>query len=96
MMVIRLVVLAVLGIIAWLLLRSLVGRNMTDGRKRTVPRSGKEQQDPKVQDVLVEDPVCHTLVPKNQAIRLRKDGTTYYFCSDTCCDKFAGKARGEE
>ena len=96
MMVIRLVVLAVLGIIAWLLLRSLVSRNMTDGRKRTVPGSGKEQQDPKVQDVLVEDPVCHTLVPKNQAIRLRKDGTTYYFCSDTCCDKFAGKARGEK
>lgn len=95
-MVIRLVVLAVLGIIAWLLLRSLVGSNMTDWRKRTVTGSGKEQQDPKVQDVLVEDPVCHTLVPKNQAIRLRKDGTTYYFCSDTCCDKFAGKARGEE
>ena len=96
MIVIRLVVLAVLGCIAWLLLRSLAGRNKSDARSRTVRGAGKEQQDPKVQDVLVEDPVCHTLVPKNQAIRLRKDGTTYYFCSDACCDKFNGKEKGEE
>lgn len=96
MIVVRLVVLAVLGCIAWLLLRSMAGRKKNEVRGRGKSGTGREQQDTKVQDVLVEDPVCHTLVPKNQAIRLRKDGTTYYFCSEACCDKFAGKARGEE
>ncbi|MFZ5798709.1 MAG: YHS domain-containing protein [Desulfobulbus sp.] len=96
MMVIRFAVLAVLGAVAWLLVRSLIGRGKTAGRGRTAGGSGKMQQDSKVQDVLVEDPVCHTLVPKNQAIRLRQDGTTYYFCSEACCDKFVGKERGEQ
>lgn len=96
MIVIRLVVLAILGGIAWLLLRSMAGRKKTEMRGRAESATGKEQQDPKVQDVLVEDPVCHTLVPKNQAIRLRRDGKTYYFCSEACCDKFTGKAGGDE
>lgn len=95
MIAVRLVVLALLVFIAWLLLRNL------GGRKKTVAggsseKGNSQQQDAKVQDILVEDPVCHTLVPKNQAIRLRRDGTIHYFCSDACCDKFAGEARGEQ
>ncbi|HBI16084.1 MAG TPA: hypothetical protein DDY20_11310 [Desulfobulbaceae bacterium] len=94
--VIRLVVLAVLGGIAWLLLRSMVGRKKPAVGNKAERGEDKDQEDPKVQDVLVEDPVCHTLVPKNQAIRLRRDGITYYFCSEACCDKFTGKTKGEE
>jgi YHS domain-containing protein len=94
--VIRFVVLVVLGALAWLILRSMIVRERKEVRSRDESGAGKEQQDPKVQDVLVEDPVCHTLVPKNQAIRLRKDGTTYYFCSEACCDKFTGKEKEEK
>ncbi len=91
MLIIRLVVLAVLFYVAWLLIRGIMARSGADKRE------GKyADQESKVQDVLVEDPVCHTLVPKHQAIRLRKDEKTYYFCSDECCDKFSESARGEE
>ncbi|MHB8788633.1 MAG: YHS domain-containing protein [Desulfobulbaceae bacterium] len=93
--VIRFVVLVVLGALAWLILRSMIVRERKEVRSGE-SGAGKEQKDPKVQDVLVEDPVCHTLVPKNQAIRLRKDGTTYYFCSEACCDKFTGKEKEEK
>lgn len=96
MIVVRLVVLVFLGCIAWLLLRGMVDRKKKEVRGRAESGTGKVQQDPGVQDILVEDPVCHTLVPKNQAIRLRRDGKTYYFCSEACCDKFTGKERGEE
>jgi len=41
-----------------------------------------------VSDILVEDPVCHTLIPKKQAVHLQYDETMVYFCSETCCDKF--------
>jgi len=44
----------------------------------------------------MEDPVCHTLVPKGQAIRLRHKGKTYYFCSEKCCDTFARESGGQE
>ncbi len=92
MLIIRLVILAVLMYAAWLLIRGIMGRSGTGRRKDK--KTGR--QDPKSQDVLVEDPFCHTLVPKHQAVRLRKDGKTYYFCSDECCDKFSESARGKE
>jgi YHS domain-containing protein len=93
MFVIRFVVLAVLAYIGWLLIRGIMGWTGTDDQAAAKGRTGGNAP---AQDVLVEDPVCHTLVPKNQAIRLRKDGTTHYFCSEECCDKFSKSARGEE
>lgn len=93
MFVIRLVVLAVLAYIAWVLVRGITGKVRTN---KQAAANKKADGDSPAQDVLVEDPVCHTLVPKHQAIRLRRDGETYYFCSDECCDKFNESTRGEE
>ena len=62
----------------------------------TAKQQAKKAEDATVQDVLVEDPVCHTLIPKHQAIRLRQNGQTHYFCSDACCDKFTGKPGGKK
>lgn len=93
MNIVRLVVLGILFYIAWRLLRgmfvSITGSTQARRKKRA-------ETDTKVQDVLMEDPVCHRLIPKNQAIRCRMDGKTYYFCSDTCCDKFSETQRKEE
>ena len=90
MLVVRLVILAILLYIAWLLVRGITGRSGTGHQEK-----GAEKKAPS-QDVLVEDPVCHTLVPKHQAVRLRRDGETFYFCSDACCDKFSETERGEK
>ncbi|MGL1930951.1 MAG: hypothetical protein OCC45_04220 [Desulfotalea sp.] len=49
------------------------------------------QETEEVEDILVEDPTCHKLVPKKQAIRLRKAGKTVYFCSEECCDAYDKK-----
>ena len=49
-----------------------------------------------VQDVLVEDPVCHTYIPKGQAVQLHHDEKMYYFCSDKCCQTFLNKKGAEE
>ncbi|MCK9296641.1 MAG: YHS domain-containing protein [Desulfobulbaceae bacterium] len=63
------------------------------GKKREKPPSRPVSPgSPAVQDVLVEDPVCHTYVPQKQAIQAAKDGKIYYFCSEKCCQTFlAGK-----
>jgi len=85
----RLIILGLLLYLAWRLLR---------GRSSRGPgRNGRDQENSstEVKDVLVEDPVCHTLIPKGQAIRMRHQGKTLYFCSEKCCDTFTRES-GEE
>lgn len=84
----RLILLVLLGYLGWRLLR----RKVLQAKKA----AGDQQKacNP-AQDVLVEDPVCHILVPKHQALRLRRDGVTYYFCSEQCCDTFAAQPEKE-
>lgn len=87
----RLLILVLLLCIAWLLLRNLLIEKIRR-ELRHQEQSSREQT--AAADVLMEDPVCHTLIPKRQAVRLRQDGTTYYFCSDACCDQFTGRKEG--
>jgi len=37
---------------------------------------------------LVRDPVCGTYVPPRTALSMTSDGTTHYFCSEACRQKF--------
>jgi YHS domain-containing protein len=39
-------------------------------------------------DVLVQDPMCKTFVPRREALRTERDGTTYFFCSEGCLKRF--------
>ena len=80
--------LLIIGILLYILYRLLIGP-----RKRRVHgknRAGAAPGGP-VQDVLVEDPVCHTFIPKGQAVRLHHDKQMFYFCSDKCCETFLEK-----
>ena len=87
---VRLVILAVLFYIAWRLIGSL-------WKDRNAGTNDNRREDTaEVRDVLVEDPVCHTLIPKGQAIRLRSHGKTYYFCSEECCDTFTRESGGDK
>lgn len=58
------------------------------GGKKKVKK--KEKQDDKLlaKDILIEDPVCHTYVPKDQAVTLTYNNKSYYFCSEKCRDDF--------
>ena len=79
----RLVILAILFYIAYRLL--LGGR-----QKKRVETQQKEttQTEMPVDDVLVEDPVCKKLVPRQQAIQHHHADQIIYFCSRECCRKF--------
>ncbi|PIE64613.1 MAG: TRASH domain protein [Desulfobacterales bacterium] len=86
----RIIILAILLYIGYRLLTS-------GSRKKKTHRDTGRQTEPeaRVTDVLVEDPVCHKLVPRQQAVVLEKDGKTLYFCSEECCTEFTSK-KGEE
>lgn len=60
-------------------------------------RSGKGKRQEVQEDVLVEDPVCHVFLPREQAVSCRKNGEKHYFCSKECRDKFKkGKNHNNE
>ncbi len=39
-------------------------------------------------DVLVQDPVCQTFIPRKEALKSEKDGKVYFFCSEGCLKRF--------
>ncbi|MBM4138577.1 MAG: YHS domain-containing protein [Nitrospira sp.] len=43
------------------------------------------------QDQMVEDPVCHTFVPRRNAVTETVSGQTYCFCSKRCADAFKNR-----
>lgn len=63
------------------------GKKDTDSKSSNGKIDGREA----VEDVLVEDPVCKSLVPKQQAVTHKHDGKTYYFCSEKCCNQFVAE-----
>ena len=43
---------------------------------------------------VTKDPICGMTVDEATAIHADRDGTTYYFCSDGCRQKFLSKPAG--
>lgn len=79
---IRLIILAVLIYIGYLLIKG--------GSSKKKIKNNADLDSPKDgSDVLMEDPVCKKLVPKGQAVKLDYKGDTIYFCSEECCKKFS-------
>ncbi len=76
---VRIVILAVLFYILY--------RLLTGGGKKPAAKNNAGGGLP-AQDILVEDPVCHTYIPKKQAVSAKIDGTAYYFCSKECRKKY--------
>ena len=86
----RLIIISCLLYILYRLLSGLRKKGVY-GKNQGAAASGKA-----VQDVLVEDPVCHTFVPKGQAVQLHHDKQMYYFCSNKCCEMFLEKKGAAE
>jgi YHS domain-containing protein len=92
---IKLVILAGLLYFGYRLLISDWNKKKNDQEEDTEAKSVQGEQ---VEDVLVEDPVCHKLVPKQQAIRLKQRGTEgyKYFCSEECRNTFVSQTGDQE
>ncbi len=69
----------------YILFRLLAGAGRRE-KKGQAPRTDSGRMP--AQDVLKEDPVCHTLIPARRAVTLRQNGKTVYFCSESCRTQF--------
>ena len=43
-----------------------------------------------------KDPICGMTVDEASALRVERDGKTFYFCSDHCRQKFLSAPAGEK
>ncbi|MBX3333634.1 MAG: hypothetical protein KF876_05885 [Nitrospira sp.] len=66
--------------------RSVTGPSRVD---RSISSDSAERD--KEQDQMVEDPVCHTFVPKRIAVIEQMGGQTYCFCSEECAVTFRSR-----
>ena len=85
--------LVIIGALLYILYRLIAGprKNRVNANKNPPVSPGTA-----VQDVLVEDPVCHTHIPKGQAVQLHHDKKMFYFCSNKCCEMFIKQKGAEE
>lgn len=73
----------------------LIMKSLGKGGPTNENSGGSTGKTEKITDILVEDPLCHKLVPKQQAVQLEIKGETYYFCSKECSEQFLSE-KGEE
>ena len=83
----RILVLAVLVYIGYRLLRNAFEKK-GDSEQAAGRSPGPNER---LTDVLVEDPICKTLVPREQAVKFEKNGEIHYFCSQECCNAYASE-----
>jgi YHS domain-containing protein len=80
-----LLITALLGVLYFLLRQAVRGfRNKGVGNRGTFVD----------QDQMVEDPVCHTFVPRRNAVIETVSGQTYCFCSKQCAAAFQNRQAG--
>ena len=83
----RILILAVLFYLGYRLIKANFSKS--DDKKEDDKQDEEVRKGGAITDVLIEDPVCHKLVPKQQAYTLEAEDGLHHFCSKECGDKFA-------
>ena len=76
-----------LGYLGYIIIKQ-VARSL--GLWPQAPRPLEKDQEP---DLLVQDPVCKTFIPRREALRAEKGGATHFFCSEGCLKRFQSGGR---
>lgn len=50
---------------------------------------------PRIDDVMVKDPVCGIYFPQREGVEWQHGGQTHVFCSTTCRDRFIEAQKGK-
>lgn len=70
-----------LGYLGYVVIKK-VGQSLGLGRPAPRPRAGREPEE------LVQDPVCQTFIPRQEALKAQREGKDYFFCSEGCLKRF--------
>ena len=87
-MLLRIILFAVLVYVFTKIFKKLFYSPMPRTERRTAANRWFESAGPRHVDEMVQDPVCRVYIPKREALTAQITGTTYYFCSKECLEKF--------
>jgi YHS domain-containing protein len=77
----RLLLGLLLGYVAYLLAK----KGLAAMKQGKVSPQAPQSNEP---EVLVQDLVCGTFIPRANALKAQKDGQDYFFCSEGCLKRF--------
>ena len=86
-MIVRILLIALLSFLVVRALRMMV-RGLISGAIGVGPQTGARSGPQAPVTKLVRDPVCGTHVAPRTSLALVSGGTTHYFCSQECRDKY--------
>ena len=75
----------IISLVVSYLVYRLVKKGIRAWKEGRPASRGPGSQDPKV---LVQDPICGTFIPRQEALKAQKDGQDYFFCSEGCLKRF--------
>jgi YHS domain-containing protein len=78
---VKLLLLILIAYLAYRAVKSWVLRNLQ------VPGQNGSRT-PKIDDLMIKDPVCGVYFPQREGVELHHNGQRYVFCSTTCRDRF--------
>lgn len=79
---IRFIILAVVGYVAYRALRSWMLPNPPSSESVGGKKAGE------IDDIMIKDPYCEAYFPKRNAVNLKFNGEVMQFCSTRCKDGF--------
>ena len=77
----KLLLLIIIAYLAYRAAKSWVMRNL-----KAPGQNGSRH--PRIDDVMVKDPVCGIYFPQREGVTLSRGGQTFLFCSTACRDRF--------
>lgn len=84
--------LLLLMVVAYLAYR--IGKSWLMRHLQAPGRNGS--RDPRIDDVMIKDPVCGIYFPQREGIELQHGGQTHMFCSVACRDRFLDQRKGNK
>lgn len=84
----RLLLISSLLVLLYYLVRRAIRNMKQDSRAVSL------QESQAAGNQMIQDPVCRVFIPRDNAVREKIGGQTYYFCSRSCADTFQKQLSG--
>jgi uncharacterized protein len=75
----------IIGLVVGYLVYRLVKKGLRAWKEGQSASQELGKQEP---EVLVQDPIVGTFIPRQDALKAQKDGQDYFFCSEGCLKRF--------
>ena len=78
----------ILGLVVGYLIYRIVKKTMLAYKQARYVQPQEPVAGDQDTQTLVQDPICGTFIPRQDALKIHQDGKDYFFCSEGCLKRF--------